>query len=308
MLSRTADSLFWMSRYVERAENTARMLDVGFRMSQLPRNVNDPSAEWRPPLAISGDMKAFAERFDAVTEDNVIRWLALDKENPSSVYESVRTARENAREIRGTLTNEMWESLNATWLEIKDLTMERLREWGYREFFEWVKERSNLFRGVTVGTMVQDQGFHFVRLGTFIERADNTARLLDVKYHLLVKDVGVAVDYYQWGALLRSVSAFKAYRRIYRDTIQPKLVAELLILREDFPRSLHACLSEVYNILQLLGPRHECSRLAGALHAELHFGRLEEIAKKGLHPFLTDFVARNNSLAVEIRKNFMMVT
>lgn len=306
MLSRTADNLYWMSRYVERAENTSRLLDVSHRMSQLPRAANDASAEWRPPLIITGDMDDFLKRYDGITEDNVIRWMALDQDNPSSIYSSIRIARENARAVRGTITNEMWESLNSTWLEIREITPQRLKEMGLRDYFDWVKDRSHLFRGVTVGTMVHDVAFNFARLGTFLERADNTSRLLDVKYHMLLRDPGGAVDYYQWGALLRSVSAFKAYRKIYRDTITPDRAAELLVLRHDFPRSLHHCFDQVHQILEILGRSAECTRMAGEMHAQLHYGKIEEITKRGLHSFLEDFLDRNDSLGDEIRRNFMM--
>jgi uncharacterized alpha-E superfamily protein len=169
----------------------------------------------------------------------------------------------------------MWEVLNTTWLELQRMDESRLDSAGVTDFFFWVKDRSHLFRGVTVGTALRDQAFHFNRLGIFLERSDNTARILDVKYHVLlpsVEDVGGAVDYYQWAAVLRSVSAFESYRKVYRDVITPVRVAELLILRDDMPRSLHSCMNEVYDILQVLATPQasEAVRLAGELHAELH--------------------------------------
>ncbi|KAF0145471.1 MAG: hypothetical protein FD153_233, partial [Rhodospirillaceae bacterium] len=209
---------------------------------------------------------------------------------------------------------------------------------GFRAFFDWVKERSHLFRGISVGTMVRGDGFRFNRLGTFVERADNTARLLDVKYDVLVHESDVlvhesgeqallealqaqrmtqegpqamvpspvedAVDYYQWGALLRSVSGLKAYRTLYRDTIRPRQVTELLIFRHEFPRSLHACYDDIQRVLEHLCSQCECTRLAGEMHARLHFGRIRDVPD--LHAYLTDFITRNAVLSDEIRRDFMM--
>jgi uncharacterized alpha-E superfamily protein len=203
----------------------------------------------------------------------------------------------------------MWEVINGTWLEMQRVAEERVTSDRIHEFFEWVKERSHLFRGVTVGTMLQDEAFQFNRLGTFLERADNTARILDVKYHVLlprVEDVGGAVDYYQWAAVLRSVSAFESYRKVYRDVITPLRVAELLILREDMPRSLHACMNESYDILRKLVGEDpdEALRLAGEMHAALHYGRMDAIFGAGLHEYLTDFLRRTGQLGAEINRAF----
>src|SRR6476660_7464416 len=255
MLSRVASSLYWMSRYVERAENTARVLDVTWRMSLLVKERQLQDQEWFAPLNITGTLSPFSGRHNLVCAREVLHFMALDPDNPSSIYACAKHARENARAVRGSITSEMWEVLNSTWLELQNFNESRLDSEGVRGFFDWVKERSHLFRGVTVGTALKDEVFQFNRLGTFLERSDNTARILDVKYHVLlpsVDDVGGAVDYYQWAAVLRSVSAFESYRRVYRDVITPLRVAELLILREDMPRSLHACMKETYDIMQLL--------------------------------------------------------
>jgi uncharacterized alpha-E superfamily protein len=310
MLSSTADHLYWMARYVERAENTARILDVTSRMALLPAGVQNRNQEWEAPLILTGLYDKFCARFNEIDANNVQRYMALDTENPSSISECWKSARENARAVRGTVTSEMWESLNATWLEMREIGAERLEGAGAREFFDWVKERSHLFRGVTFGTILHDEAFHFIRLGTFLERADNTARILDVKYHILlpsVKAVGGAADYYQWGALLRSVSAFSAYRKIYRNVIKPRQVAELLILREDMPRSLHACLNEIHQILRAINgdAGREARRLAGDLHARLHYGRIEDVFQQGLHQYLTDFLSRINTLGAEITRAFL---
>ena len=312
MLSRTANHLFWMARYVERAESTARILDVTYRMSLMPQAPELVKQEWYAPLNITGTLFPFSGRYSEVCAHDVLRYMVLDPSNPSSIYSCARAARENARAVRGSITSEMWEVLNATWLELQNTSESRLDSEGVSQFCDWVKERSHLFRGVTVGTALRDQAFQFNRLGTFLERADNTARILDVKYHVLlpsVEDVGGAVDYYQWAAVLRSVSAFESYRKVYRDIITPLRVAELLILRDDMPRSLHACTGEAYAILQQLATPQaaEAVRLAGELHAELHFGRIERIFGLGLHEYLTGFLERVNTLGAEINRGFFTV-
>jgi uncharacterized alpha-E superfamily protein len=297
MLSSTADHLYWMARSMERAENAARMLDVTHRMSLLKHSTLGPNQEWSAMLAISGLQQEFTERKIDLTADNVIRFMALDEENGASIYNSLHNARENARAVRGTITSEMWEALNHTWLDMRDMSSRGLNDSNAAQFFEWVKERSHLSRGITHGTLLRDDALRFLRLGTFLERADNTARILDVKYHILLPslaDVGGAADYYQWGALLRSVSAFESYRKVYRDLITPKRVAELLVLRPDMPRSLAACMNEVNRLVhEINGPRSgELERKAGLLHAELKFGRIEDIVTQGLHEYLTGFLAR----------------
>lgn len=311
MLSRSAEDLYWMARYIERAENTARTLDVSNRMAVLPTALGSTSLQWRPALEIGPDPTAFYDRYGEASPKNVIVYMALDPDNPSSIWSCLRAARENARAERSAISGEMWESLNSTWLEIKNLDFAGLETWGYRKFFDWIKERSHLFRGVTFGTLLQDDGFHFVRLGTFLERADNTARILDVKYHVLLprpEDVGGAIDYYQWGALLRSVSAFSSYRRVYRDSITPKRVAELLILNAQMPRSLLASHDMIATTLDALagGRRLECRRLAGEIHATLEYGRIDQIFARGLHEFLDAFVLSNNHLGEQIQQDFIM--
>ena len=312
MLSRTADHLYWMARYIERAENMARVLDVTYSMSLVPNAAQSEAALWLPALEISGNVEAYEEDYDNVNAADVIHYLAMDMNNPSSIYNALRNARENARAVRVAMTSETWENINALWLEFDQFRGQDLSQNGLLEFCDWVKARSHLFRGVCFGTMLRDDAFSFVRLGTFIERADNTARLLDVKYHLLLpeeEEVGGAVDYYEWSAVLRSVSAFQAYQKIFSDTIVPWRVAELLVLRRDMPRSLHACLDEINHILdQLSGNRQtECRRLAGELHARLRFGKMQDIFQKGLHEFLSDFIDSNNLLGAEIQRAFLSI-
>ncbi|MEO8676437.1 MAG: alpha-E domain-containing protein [Casimicrobiaceae bacterium] len=314
MLCRTANELFWMSRHIERAENAARLLDVTYRMSLLPYEVVEPGLAWAEPWAVplvtSGMATSYYERFEALAAENVLRLMILDPANPSSIYSCLRAARESARSVRGAITSEMYEDLNSAWLEMCDIDYATLEARGVSEFLDWVKMRSHLFRGVTFGTMLRDEAYHFLRLGTHLERADNTARILDVKYHTLLPsaaDVGGAVDYYQWGALLRSVSGFESYRKIYSDVITPRRVAELLILREDMPRSLHASMNFIFESLERLcdNSSREVERAAGELHAKLHYGRADDIIEQGLHEYLMDFLERISALGEGISRHFL---
>jgi uncharacterized alpha-E superfamily protein len=317
MLCRTANELYWMARHIERAENTARLLDVTYRTSLLPYQGREPGLAWAEPWAVplvtSGLATAFYERDTVLTAENVLRYMMLDTANPSSVYCCLRAARESARSVRGAITSEMYEDLNSAWLEMRGFDYGRIEAGGFSDFFDWVKMRSHLFRGVTFGTMLRDEAYHFIRLGTHIERADNTARILDTKYHILlpsVTDVGGAVDYYQWQSLLTSVSGFEAYRKIYSDVISPYRVAELLVLRDDMPRSLHSCMNFIHETLERLCDEHsrELSRQAGELHARLHYGRTDELIRFGLHEYLIDFLERIAGLGAEISRVFLVPT
>lgn len=301
-----------MARYIERAENMARVLDVTNYMSLMPNAFHNEAGQWRPAVLIADTTTAFEEYYGEYSAANVIRFLALDERNPSSIVSALKRARENARAIRAAISTEMWENINAMWIEFHSIASENSVLDKPEEFCDWVKSRSHLFRGVTYGTMLRDDAFNFVRLGTFMERADNTARLLDVKYHLLLPsaaEVGGAMDYYEWSAILRSVSALGSYQKIFSDAIESWRVAELLVLRHDMPRSLHACLDEVTPILeQLCSTRGwECLRLAGELHASLHYGRMENIFQQGLHEFLQEFIERNYALGSEIQHTFLNV-
>ena len=309
MLSRTADHLFWMSRYMERAENLARLLDVTWQMSLVPQSLEAANQNWNAIIALNSLEEEFASRYSTVNAENVLRFMVSDTANHASIHSCLRLCRENAHAVRGTVTSEMWETMNSTWLEAREKTFEQIFNAGIGEFFEWVKMRSSLSRGTTLGTLLQDEAYHFIRLGTLLERADNAARILDVKYHVLRPhgDEG-ATDFYQWGALLRSVSAFEVYRKAYRDVITPERVAELLILRMDMPRSLHFCMNGVVKNLDLIANLHssETQRQAGLLHAQLHYARVEDILEHGLHEWLTDFMDRIYMLGDGISKDFLV--
>jgi uncharacterized alpha-E superfamily protein len=261
------------------------------------------------PLISTGLATAYYRKHPVLSAENVLRFMLFDASNPSSVFCCLRAARESARAVRGAVTSEMYEEANASWLEMRGFDYDHVQRVGVQAFCDWIKMRSHLFRGVTFGTMLRGEAYHFLRLGTHVERADNTARILDTKYHILLpsaEDVGGAVDYYQWQSLLTSVSGFEAYRRIYSDVITPRRVAELLILRRDMPRSLHACLTMIYDTLKLLCDEQnwELERMAGELHARLEFGRTEDIMRFGLHEYLVDFLERISALASEIARRF----
>ena len=319
VLSRTADHLYWMARYVERAENTARMLDVNLSTSLLPQSAQASESSWRALLSISELTQEFDERYSIVSPRDVIDFMVRDATNSSSICTCLHAARENARAVRGSLTSEVWETHNDTWLDLQRKLADRTPERDPQAFFEWVKFRSHLSRGVTIGTMLKDEAFYFVRLGSFLERADNTARLIDVKYHgisdeprsLATADkdsVDHPPDFYHWAAVLRSVSAFETYRKVYRDVITPSRVAELLILRGDMPRSLASCLNEVSANLEMVRNSRsgETERRAGLLRAELRYGRIEDILARGLHAYLTEFLERINDLGERVSEDFLV--
>ena len=316
MLSRTADHLFWMSRYTERAENTARLLDVNYQTSLLPQSTADVQTGWRGLLSISELKPSYAARYgESINAQDVMDFMVRDEKNPSSIVSCLKNARENARAVRGTLTTEVWETQNQTYLEVIRMLRAGDFERDPGKFFEWVKFRSHLSRGVTAGTMLQDEAFHFLRLGTFLERADNTARLVDVKFHAIQSDFPNVAgeeeqehDFYHWSAILRSVSAFEVYRKVYRDVIKPERVAELLILRPDMPRSLLACLNELITNLSMVtsDPLSETQRRAGKLRSDLQYARIDEILSDGLHAFLMQFLDRVNELGAHISREFLV--
>ncbi len=295
MLSRTADSLFWMARYIERAENTARLLDVQRQAALLPSTFVVEGANY----------------------EQTLRSLVADAENPSSIVSCLSAARENCRIVRGAINTEVWETVNATWLELQGLLQGERWRHDATDLFDWVKHRSHLFRGIMIGTMLKDEAFHFMRLGTFIERADSTARILDARFSAQVTDgqggeqstlvVEDRSDYYYWASVLRSVSALETYRRVYRDAITPRRVAELLIQRADMPRSLLACLNEVCANLSAVrsDPGGETERIAGRLRADLQYLRIDDRFEQEIHAFLTHFLAQTYALGVRVSYDYL---
>jgi uncharacterized alpha-E superfamily protein len=311
MLSRTADHLYWMSRYIERAENTARLLDIAYQTSLQPQSADESEQAWRSLVSISELNSLYGAKYAEINGRNVMAFMVADESNPSSIFNGLRAARENARAVRGALTTEVWETMNQTWLEFRRLLREGALTRDPSQFFEWVKYRSHLSRGVTVGTMLQDEAFHFIRIGSFLERADNTARLLDVKFYrqdAAPTDRDAARDFYYWSAVLRSVSGFEIYRKVYSNVIQPDKVAELLILRPDMPRSLSHCMTRLLSNLKRVANAQsgETLRRAGRMEAGLAFGRIDEILSKGLHPFLDGFLAEVAQLGDGISRDFLV--
>jgi uncharacterized alpha-E superfamily protein len=311
MLSRTADHLFWMARYTERAENTARMLDANSQLALLPQSDDYARSCWRAMLSISELSGAYAAQHDGLTSASVIAFMTRDTQNLSSIVNCLRAARENARAVRGSITTDLWETINTTWLECQKLLSEGILERDPRELFEWVKYRSHLTRGVQLETMVRDDATDFMRLGTFIERADNTARILDVKFEMREERAAApaqSFDHYHWAALLRSVSGFEVYRKVYRDVITPERVADLLILSADWPRSLIASLDEVRQIVGRVRNARSAAteHMAASLFEDVRRGRIGEILQGGLHAWLIEFLARVNDLASHVSRDFLV--
>jgi uncharacterized alpha-E superfamily protein len=304
-----------MSRYTERAENTARMLNVNYETSMLPQSAEVSQTGWLGVLSLSELLPDYTSRYGEVTPQGVMQYMVLDENNPASIINCLKAARENARAVRGALTTEVWETQNDTWLEVNRLRRQGAFERDPGEFFEWVKFRSHVARGVALGTMLQDEAFNFLRMGTFLERADNTARLLDVKFHAVESEFYGGTgerhqeyDFYHWAAVLRSVSGFEIYRKVYRDVITPARVAELLILRAEMPRSIHHCMAGVMENLHEVGAADDgrTVRHAGRLRADLQFASIDEILATGLHAFLTQFLERVNQLGGHISRDFLV--
>lgn len=310
MLSRTADHLYWMSRYIERAESLARLVDAHYRMSLLPHSPEALEASLRSTLAALRLERAYAAKRDLVIPRLVFEFLTTDRDFSGSIVACLRAARENARAVRGSLTSELWETLNATWLEARALSARRSASTDTGQFVEWVKERSHLTRGVTIGTMMRDEAFAFTRIGAFLERGDNTARLLTAHQEDLMPgaNAGAVPDPFEWSVLLRSLSAFEVYRKAYRNVITPAKVAEMLILRDDMPRSLLRCSKEVYSNLKSVAndQSRETERRAGEIHARLHFGRMEELTAVGIPAFLEGHLERLADLGNRIASDFLV--
>jgi uncharacterized alpha-E superfamily protein len=309
MLSRTADHLYWMSRYMERAEGLARLVDAHYRMSLLPHSDETLAQSLSATITALHMEEAYRQRHARIEPAKVFEFVCFDRDYGGSIVSCLRLARENARAVRGTLTLELWETLNSTWLEARALSLRRIPS-DIGQFVEWVVVRSHLARGVTVGTMMRDEAFHFSRIGAFLERADSTARILTAHKNDLHLDAdsGTTRDPFEWSVLLRAFSAFEIYRRAYRDAVTPLRVAQLLILRDDMPRSLLRCCTEVYQNLQAVANEQsaETERRAGEIHAKLHFTRMEEITAGGLPNFLDAFLERLRDLGDRIASDFLI--
>jgi len=320
MLSRTADCLYWMARYTERAENTARMLDVNHQTSLLPQPAEFLEQSWKKLLTISKLEEAFLSQHEVINLENVLDFMIYETSNPSSIVSCLYAARENARVIRGKITSEVWETQNTTWLELQRI-LEARHQADPSRLLEWVKHRCHLFRGVLYGTMLKNEAFYFINVGTLLERADNTARILETKYEYQdtqkVSDPkkgsddgtgGAFFDFYHWAALLRSVSAFEIYRQIYSDQVTPKQVAKLLIFNKQMPRSLVCCVNELIPLISEMKNQQskEIERLLGKLKASLEYSDIDEVFDQGLEDFIEVFLERINHIADEISNAYLI--
>jgi uncharacterized alpha-E superfamily protein len=312
MLSRTADNLYWLARYVERAEYLARILEVTQRLTTLPLAYVGATNEWESAVATAGCAAAFSAVHSEATEETVTDFLCFSIDNPSSIRNCFEVARTNARAVRTALTMEMWDSINATWIELRRYGNGPTSREELMRFLRWVQESSLRFDGSAYRTMLRNDAYWFSRLGVYMERADNTARILDVKYHLLLpanERVGGPLDYFQWAAILRSVSALTAYHWVYRESVKPWLIADLLILKDELPRSLASCYDNLVQNLDRIahayGRQGPAQRQARAIRTRLQNSRMQEIFQQGLHEFINEFIDNNNRLSGAISEQFL---
>jgi uncharacterized alpha-E superfamily protein len=312
MLSRMADSLYWLSRYTERAENLARIIDVAQRLAVLPSAYAGVTNEWESAIATAACREDFFKAYPEATRENVIAFLVNAPANDSSIRACIETARSNGRSVRTAITTEMWQILNDAWNTIQHLELDGMSPTELSRFLDSVKETSLRFDGAAYRTMLRADQYWFQRLGTFIERADNMARLLDVKYHVLLPDkapVGGSLDYFQWTSILRSVNALTSFHWVYRANVQPWLVADFLILRPEQPRSLISCYKAMNehldNLSEAYGRQGPAQRQARAVIARLENTNMDQIFQSGLHEFLTEFLADNNRLGAAISQQYL---
>ncbi|WLS79594.1 alpha-E domain-containing protein [Erwinia pyri] len=306
MLSRTASGLYWMARYLERAENIARVLDVTNRLSLMPvRSTHDD--ELRVPLNLTSTGELFWTLNDRLAMPQLFNFFVLDERNPGSIFCCWEAAWNNAHAVRGSLSSEVWESINSSWIEMRKLRRQGVSSIGADAFFDWVKERSHLFRGAMFGTLMRGDAMSFIRLGTLLERADCTARLLDVTHALTEQDDDSVREYYRLDTLLRSVSAREAYHTIYKQALVSDSVNEMLILREESPRSLRSCIDEIANQLNLIGGSGENRprRLVTVLDAGLRFTSYESLVSEGIHIWLRDFLGDLGTIAESIQQTYL---
>ncbi|MFO1209733.1 MAG: alpha-E domain-containing protein [Amaricoccus sp.] len=308
MLSRTAESLYWIARYMERAETMARLLEVGYRMALMPSAGEGYRNEWASLVAAAGSSVGFEAKFgETFRQRDVETWLFFDRENPSSVVSSIETARQNGRAVRTALTTEMWDALNGAYLELREIERRPRSTALLPQLCDWTKRQGALMRGAAEGTHLQNDGYDFLNIGYYLERGDNTARLLDVKYYVLLPTtdmVGGSIDTYQWTTLLRALSAYRAFHWSYGGEYSPRKIAHFLILNRACPRSLLHCLDQVGNHLGRLadayGSRTHANERVHAMLGELAEAEVEDIIREGLHEFLTRFIQQNGALGQDV--------
>lgn len=309
MLGRTAQGLFWMSRYIERAENTARLIDAGFRMS-LTRSVASDE-DWDGVLQSAGMRELYAQKSDRVTGADALDFLLRDKSNPSSIINCLEYGRNNARMVRTALTRETWEAVNETWLELRQLLSRKVTQATLPDVIDAIKRRVALMRGTFSGTQLRDEIYNFAMLGSFIERADNTARILDVKYYVLLPSlmhVGTSMDNFQWQSILRSVSALRSYSWVYDSEYKPANIAHFLILNRRMPRSLAFCYEQLSGNLAHIARDYGCQvdahETAARTRDRLMNTSIDAVMESGLHEFIENFIIANDKLAQEISDGY----
>lgn len=314
MLSRTAENLYWLARYMERAETMARLLEVGYRMALIPSIGEGHRGEWASLLRAAGSTAGFEERFGAgeVKQRDVETWLFFDRENPSSVVSCIESARQNGRAVRTALTTDMWDALNGAYLDLREIERRPRSEAALPQLCDWTKRQGALLRGTTESTHLQNDGYDFLNIGTYIERADNTARVVDVKYYVLlptVDMVGGSIDAYQWTTLLRALSAFRSFNWAYRGDYTPRKIAHFLILNQACPRSLLHCVEMVNFHLDRLSRGYDRTTAAHdrarKILGELMDAQVEEIVREGLHEFLTRFINQNAALGQDLADGYL---
>jgi uncharacterized alpha-E superfamily protein len=312
MLSRVADSIYWMSRYIERAENLARFIDVTFNlMLDMPANSNEP---WQPLIQASGDHERFAEEYGQATQENVLKFLTFDESYPNSILRCLYSARENARSIREVISSEMWEQLNLFYHNVRNAAQSKDQILNSPiEFFQEIKLASHLFKGITDSTMSRGEGWNFSRLGRLLERADKTSRILDVKYYILlpnVSDVGTPTDDLQWQAVLRSVSGIEMFRQKYHG-ITPQRVVQFLLTDRQFPRAIHYAIVQAERALHNIAGtpldsyRSSAERRLGMLRSEFSFAEVQQIINNGLHEFIDELQQKLNDIDDAIHETFI---
>ena len=313
MLSRTADSLYWFSRYVERADYTARVLEAATRLAALPIRRQEADNEWESALATAGCLDSFTALYDRVSPAKVTRFLAFSKRNPTSIRNCLRIARQNARQVRTAITAEMWDTINTAWLDLQKRDFDNMDASAMGGFLDWVKEISLRIDGSGYRTMLRNDAYWFSRLGVFVERADNTARILDVKYHLLLPEhveVGGGLDYSQWAAILRAVSALTAYHHVYHESLKPVNIADLMLLNPKMPRSIAACYraicTQLDSLAEAYGKQGEAHRLARSMRNKLENSRIEQIFQSGLHEFCESVIADNARVGGAITEQYLV--
>jgi len=306
MLSRTAENLYWLARYVERAEYLARTIEATLRVTALPNAYVGKTNEWDSALLTAGVSASFYETRKEADEQSVVDYLSFSPDNPSSIRNCIENARLNSRSVRTALTSEMWDTINSAWIELQEV-------WG-----KGAKTREELtkflrFDGSAYRTMLRNDAYWFSRLGLHLERADNTARILDVKYHVLLPEeehVGGPLDYYQWTSILRSVSALTAYHWVYRETLKPWLIADLLILNDSLPRSLASCYGNLVRNLDQIGVAYgrqgAAQRHARGVRNRLEHSHMDDIFQHGVHEFIQEFIADNGRLGEIITKQYLI--